>query len=27
VLGCTVTMLQFLKFAIRHVVPLVRGSR
>ena len=27
VLGCTVTMLQFLKFVIRHVVPLVRGSR
>ncbi len=24
VLGCTVTMLQFLKFAIRHVRPLVR---
>ncbi len=27
VLGCTVTMLQFLKFAVRHVVPLVRGAR
>ncbi|MEK9795731.1 MAG: hypothetical protein VW713_03155, partial [Alphaproteobacteria bacterium] len=27
VLGCTVTMLQFLKFAVRHIVPLVRGSR
>lgn len=27
VLGCTVTMLQFLKFAVRHIVPLVRGAR
>jgi len=27
VLGCAVTMLQFLKFAIRHVVPVVRGVR
>lgn len=26
VLGCTVTMLQFLKFAVRHIVPLVRGA-
>jgi TRAP-type mannitol/chloroaromatic compound transport system permease small subunit len=27
VLGCTVTMLQFLKFTIRHVLPAVRGVR
>ena len=27
VLGCAVTMLQFLKFAIRHVVPVARGVR
>lgn len=27
VLGCTVTLLQFLKFAVRHIVPLVRGTR
>lgn len=26
VLGCTVTMLQFVKFTIRHVAPLVRGT-
>ncbi len=26
VLGCIVTMLQFLKFAIRHVVPAWRGT-
>ncbi len=26
VLGCTVTMLQFLKFTVRHIVPLVRGE-
>ena len=25
VIGCTVTMLQFVKFAVRHLVPLVRG--
>jgi len=27
VLGCTVTMLQFVKFTIRHLVPAVRGVR
>jgi hypothetical protein len=27
VIGCTVTLLQFLKFAVRHIVPLVRGTR
>ena len=27
VLGCTVTMLQFLKMAVRHVMPLLRGAR
>jgi TRAP-type mannitol/chloroaromatic compound transport system permease small subunit len=27
VLGCTVTMLQFVKMAVRHVVPLLRSAR
>lgn len=27
VLGCIVTMLQFVKFMIRHIVPAVRGVR
>lgn len=27
VLGCTVTLLQFLKMAVRHVVPLRRSAR
>lgn len=27
VLGCTVTMLQFLKMAVRHLLPLLRGRR
>ena len=27
VIGCTVTMLQFVKLAVRHVLPLFRGGR
>jgi TRAP-type mannitol/chloroaromatic compound transport system permease small subunit len=27
VLGCTVTMLQFVKFSIRHLIPVLRGVR
>ncbi len=27
VIGCTVTMLQFIKLAIRHLLPLMRGAR
>ena len=27
VIGCTVTMLQFVKLAIRHILPLIRGGR
>ena len=27
VLGCTVTMLQFVKLTVRHLLPLIRGVR
>ena len=27
VIGCAVTMLQFVKFTARHILPLVRGAR
>ena len=27
VIGCTVTMLQFVKFTARHIAPLLRGER